>query len=284
MISTVTAIALSTGISVSYVLGIYLHNRNSHFPRDSPVTIRNRIKSVSIVTLANIILVPLVLCWLDPYYTLPQAFSRLGLIPGASLHFGFESLVSSVGDVFKCWLLLAVLYIGPILDYTLFDRKYAMADFRDNFTTLIGVRNHIVAPITEELVYTSCILNVCLLANMTLQNMIVYTPLLFGVAHLHHGWEMHQAGGTLRKIAVICTFQMAYTSVFGMLTNFIFLRTGSVWCCVVVHGFCNLMSFPSHDVSPKYGWGYAYYGLLVFGIYGFRHGLYPLTASEGALI
>ena len=42
----------------------------------------------------------------------------------------------------------------------------------------------------------------------------------------------------------ISAFQFAYTTVFGIYSAFLFVRTGHLTGCVIVHGFCNFMGFP----------------------------------------
>jgi prenyl protein peptidase len=39
-------------------------------------------------------------------------------------------------------------------------------------------------------------------------------------------------------------FQLAYTTLFGIHTSFLFLRTGSVWPTITAHIFCNIMGIP----------------------------------------
>lgn len=76
-----------------------------------------------------------------------------------------------------------------------------------NLTNLIWIRNHVMAPLSEEFTYRSCILPL-LLQNFSPFTAILISPLFFGVgekipqikkkkfittnlflAHFHHMWE-----------------------------------------------------------------------------------------------
>ncbi|KAI5479216.1 hypothetical protein MNV49_003910 [Pseudohyphozyma bogoriensis] len=146
-----------------------------------------------------------------------------------------------------------------------------------------GVRNYIVGPLTEELVFRSCIIAVSKLAGMSKSQMIFLTPLYFGIAHVHHAWETYVAGGrtsqSLKKGVLQSTFQFAYTTLFGWYASFIFMRTGSILPAFFVHSFCNAMGL------PPLGWAlYAFpqkklslWGSYVAGIAGFIYGFWRWT-------
>ena len=42
-------------------------------------------------------------------------------------------------------------------------------------------------------------------------------------------------------------FQSTYTTIFGMYSAFLFVRTGHIAAPVVAHGFCNFMGFPDFN-------------------------------------
>lgn len=107
------------------------------------------------------------------------------------------------------------------------------------------------APLTEEYVFRSCMIAILSQANHSSTYLIFVTPLYFGLAHLHHGWEVyHQLGCTrqaLKTAMMSSIFQFVYTTLFGWYVSFLFLRTGSFWPCFLCHSFCNMMGFP--DIS-----------------------------------
>lgn len=74
------------------------------------------------------------------------------------------------------------------------------------------------------------------------------TPLYFGIAHLHHAWEIYKSGGYTKRARttafLTCAIQLAYTTVFGWYANFLFMRTGTVWAPFLAHVLCNMMGLP----------------------------------------
>ena len=55
---------------------------------------------------------------------------------------------------------------------------------------------------------------------------------------------MFVLGAEWKQALFVSVFQMHYTTLFGMYSAFLFLRTGHLAAPVVVHGFCNFMGFP----------------------------------------
>lgn len=125
--------------------------------------------------------------------------------------------------------------------------------------------------------------------------------------HFHEFVNTHRTGAYLQTlltprilvVAVVDSLvRFAYTSIFGFLCAFVFLRTGSFWACLIMHSFCNSMGLPrvygrvgevyvgdrrDDRASLGMAWTVAYYVLLVTGAVGFRYLLCPLTASGDAL-
>ena len=46
---------------------------------------------------------------------------------------------------------------------------------------------------------------------------------------------------------MIALFKLFYTEVFGIYAGFIYIKTGSIWPATVLHGYCNLLGFPSFN-------------------------------------
>lgn len=143
-------------------------------------------------------------------------------------------------------ILTVVLFLGPLATL--------ISDERNRFYTipaywtaalknLIWWRNHVVAPFTEELTFRACMLPI-LLDYYSTSGAILISPLFFGFAHFHHMYERVKEGQTLLTAFCISAFQFAYTTVFGMYSALLFIRTGHLIAPVVVHGFCNFMGFP----------------------------------------
>lgn len=103
------------------------------------------------------------------------------------------------------------------------------------------------------------------LSNYSRGVMIWAAPCWFGLAHIHHAYETYKRLGrtsgalrtamlSSRKYVVVLivqnsdlrpsVFQFIYTTVFGWLCSFLFLRTGSILVPISAHVFCNIMGFP----------------------------------------
>lgn len=271
--SLLTYVTLYTSIvALSYVL--ILHVGAESGSRNEPSVIRIRLKKIIAISIANLIIAPIVLIY------------WLKLIPDLNSFFlimGFKNIfkVKSLIEVQKTLSLFMILFIGPL--------SQTITDFRleEHYSSYIEiVRDLLFAPMTEELFFTSLALGSFLSYELSKQAVPVYsptvfsgdnsidpylklTPLLFGFAHLHHAIEMFKSSVPILQIVIICGFQCLYTTLFGYLTNLIFVNTGSIWCCFIAHAFCNFMGLPSLNIEGSLSRKISYWFLLVFGIVGF---------------
>ncbi|RZC36981.1 Abi domain containing protein [Asbolus verrucosus] len=113
----------------------------------------------------------------------------------------------------------------------------------NNFKNLIWLRNHLVAPFSEEFTYRSCMLPLLLQCFPPLTSVFI-CPLFFGVAHFHHMQERIKYGMNFNTAFKIACFQFVYTTIFGMYSAYLLLRTGHFSSTFIVHAFCNHMGFP----------------------------------------
>jgi prenyl protein peptidase len=104
-------------------------------------------------------------------------------------------------------------------------------------------RNHVVAPFSEEFTFRACMVPV-LLGHYTHTQAIVISPLFFGVAHFHHMVERIRKGQEVLPAFLVSVFQFSYTTVFGMYSALLFVKTGHFAAPFVVHAYCNFMGFP----------------------------------------
>ncbi|CAO1615246.1 unnamed protein product [Jaminaea pallidilutea] len=148
---------------------------------------------------------------------------------------------------------------------------------------LYGLRNFIVGPLTEEFIWRSCILAVSAYSGSSRSWLIFGTPLYFGLAHIHHAWEVYTSRGrtdaAMRFAVLQSTVQFAYTTVFGWYANWLWLRTGSVVAPLVSHTFCNIMGLPNPWSAAR---DHPRRRTTIFlahvaGIVGFAFGVVPLT-------
>lgn len=147
------------------------------------------------------------------------------------------------------------------------------------------LRNLIIAPISEEVIFRACIIAPLLSSSShritgttttTTKKVLRPTqvcwisPLFFGLAHLHHFYEqyrklpiMERTKDAILKLTIGVLFQFLYTTLFGAYASHVFIRTGSLFSVILVHIFCNYMGLPEVGfVSPASGL-YCYRWLLI---------------------
>lgn len=241
------------------------------------------------------------------------------LTPIQSLHFlGCWPL--SIPDLVKSCALTLLLYLGPLFEKIFIEQD--LSDFRggrkvvETLSSWQGYRNFVAGPITEEVIFRSVLVPLHLLAKISPTKIVFLTPLYFGIAHVHHFYEftLTHPHTPLLPALLRSFFQFGYTTLFGWFADFIFLQTGSLYACIIIHSFCNWVGLPrfwgrvkrreQHPLSPVairgkddtdaiharggedalgLKWSIAYYVLLFTGVYLFYIGLWPLTTSEAAL-
>lgn len=249
--------------------------------------------------LIRVILITLTLTLTSPYIltnvlqVTPDYKSAMSIL-GFSDLFNFETQI----HMLKTLALFMLLFIGP-----LFQHVIELDSGLDLHAGILGIfRDIIIAPITEELIYSSLSLSPFLayemqasnvfewtprffINNESISKLVWLTPFLFGFAHLHH---LHNlvTRKTPQPIPIgnailIVSFQFIYTSLFGYLTNRILINTGNVWSCIIAHSFCNWLGFPSLDIGNTYNLSIRiiYWLLLIFGVWSFSNYFYILTAS-----
>lgn len=133
-------------------------------------------------------------------------------------------------------------------------------------------------------------------AGASLRTTIFLSPIVFGLAHVHHFLEFRIANPRVPLVPAVArsVLQFAFTSLFGAYATFLYLRTGSLLAVVVVHSFCNAMGLPRvwGAVEPYWlegrpgsarAWTALYYVALVLGAVMWWRNLYSLTESSLAL-
>lgn len=274
MYTKIQAIGFCILVACSYVGAIHIGTPTSirHKQRNDPDVIHYRMRRIGVLCGAMVVVVPFGLKYLHAYSSYGTIIRTLGVVPGYTNLGGFGV---DVMNVCRSVGLISVLYAGPILEYFVdidFDAATLKDGFHDAFLLVWGVRDHLFAPVTEELIYRSTILAFLQpFDSISRAHKVTLTPLFFGIAHVHHGYDLFTYGGAdLQTVAFTVLFQTTYTTIFGMLCNHVFLRSNNnLWCPVAVHAICNLMGFPKTSIGGPLAWRLAYYMLLVIGIYGF---------------
>lgn len=307
-----------------YVLPFYLSSATRPSPtltRDAPSSIRARTRAVTFSTVICLLLTAYVLH--EHHVSAGETLKLLGFWP------------ISLVDTAQSMLLVLILFAGPIFEHGIVDGGWRdWIKLKGVYTSLsswIGYRNYIVVshtmeplkfdvdqflqgPLSEELVWRSCIVPLHVLARFSGKKIVFLTPLYFGIAHLHHLYEFRITHPDISLLVAILRslFQFTYTSLFGFFAAFVYLRTGNVYTCMLVHTFCNWMGLPRFygrvgveagvPISPPSDdqtrisrnrmtayqgksqiWTVAYYTILVAGAVGFYWLLFPLTQSSHAL-
>ncbi|QPG95768.1 hypothetical protein C2857_001996 [Epichloe festucae Fl1] len=260
-------------------------------PRDAPEAIRARIRSVSLST-ALCSLVTFVLVKRSPISLNVSPWNLMGYWPIGMVEAG------------KTVLLTGLLFLGPLYECLLIDgnwRSWSSLDpLKQVWSDLAVWRNMVAGPITEECLFRSSAVPLLLMAGCDRKSIIFLSPLVFGLAHLHHFYEFRVTHPrTQLGVAVArSVLQLSYTTVFGAYATFLFLRTGSLLAVVAVHTFCNSMGLPrvwgllepywllggsNYQKISALKWTIPYYVLLLGGLVLWWQHLLSLTTSSTAL-
>lgn len=250
-------LCLSGAVAAAYVACIHVAvpHRLALLPRDHAEVIRFRVGRVLAlcVVLGAVLPVWAVLC--GDYPTWAAAVAGFGLVP-------------KWAGVPWCLGLCGWLYSGPLAVYLL-NSPQLLQDFKENYCAWTGFRNHVFAPISEEWVYRGCVFGL-LLPYVLAGPLVVWSPFLFGLAHVHHGYTLWRAGVSGGTVAATTAFQLLYTLLFGMAAGQVYCKTGNLACAVLLHAACNLGGFPDFDfVETHPQWKAVYVLLLVSGLSGF---------------
>jgi len=275
--------------------------------RDAPAVIKARIRTVTLA------------CVVASFATLCLLIATAKMEPVEALHYLGWWPVDLV-DIIRCGALTFLLYMGPLFEKIFIEQD--LHDFRrgrllvETLSSWQGYRNYVAGPITEEVIFRSVFVPIHLLAKVSPSKVVFLTPLYFGIAHVHHFYEftLTHPHTPLLPAFLRSVFQFGYTTLFGWFASFLYVRTGSIYPCVIVHAFCNWVGLPrfwgrvrrreQYALSPvplrgkddedlvtargadgELGlyWSVVYYILLFAGAYAFSAALWPLTRSGQAL-
>ncbi|KAI0641398.1 CAAX protease self-immunity-domain-containing protein [Trametes meyenii] len=252
-------LSFKNGVSLSTRPGEERAKEHDERWRNDPGVIRARLLAASVSTAVSVA----ALYWLVQSVTPESEKNQLSALVSTLARLGItvDFLGTSPFLIVLPCLVAPTLYLGPLyvawLCETLpFQRRWSVqVSLRPLFTTWVGLRNYVIGPITEEIVFRGCILGVYHMAGASRTKMIFLTPLAFGVAHLHHAWDTYSRYGrtaNAARVAILSTlFQLAYTSLFGFHCAYLFLRTGSLLPPTVSHIFCNIMGLPQYSLHLR---------------------------------
>ncbi|CAG5929643.1 unnamed protein product [Menidia menidia] len=242
-------------LACSYVGSLYVWR--SDLPRDHPTVIKRRFTSVLIVSGLSPLFV-----WTWREFTAVRTSSTLFALMGVRL----EGIIPAILAMDCPWSFIDGIRVA--LDPCFW--TLCLSDMR-------WLRNQVVAPFTEELVFRACMLP--MLVPCAGPSAAIFTcPLFFGVAHFHHVIELLRfRQGTLSGIFLSAVFQFSYTAVFGAYTAFLFIRTGHLMGPVLCHSFCNYMGFPAISTALEHPHRLTVLSSYLLGVLLFFIFLFPFT-------
>ena len=254
--------ALTACLVLACVFVFSLYAVDPGLPRNHPETVKRRLAVIVIV------------CILAPFYLWlwsdKDSSSGRPLLAVVGLRWK-----GRIPAILASLLLVVVLYAGPIVQATTSGQSLFAHLRQERFD--INFRNYIIAPFAEEFVFRGCMIPL-LLPHLGPLWTILFCPLFFGLAHVHHLVEW--ARGKEESFLTACgtvLLQVGYTSLFGMFSAFLFIRTGHLESAVMSHTFCNLMGLPAFEDIPHHPHP-ALIGLCyLVGLCGFGVLLFPLT-------
>lgn len=142
-----------------------------------------------------------------------------------------------------------------------------------------NIRNYVVAPWTEEIIFRGCMVPVLLASGMHPRKVSFVAPLFFGSAHVHHAALRLSYGERPLAVAIQTLFQLTYTSMFGSYGAYALIRSGSVVAVTMSHAYCNWMGLPDFSFAQKGNFLYKYriligvaYMIGIGSFYGFFYG------------
>jgi prenyl protein peptidase len=269
-LSYVAAVGWCFSVSILFVAALYflVPAKVRQLDRNAAIHIKWRTFAVFTVCTIVTILFPILMCssYQEEEQTAVSALKLMGWTSG--------------GCILQGVLLQAnLLYTGPIVTSLLYT-KYAhrrlqsegkTVSFLQTFYMLhiepivlsfsdgdssqrwSQIRNLLVAPLTEEVIFRGCMVYPLLLSGLTPLHTCLVAPLFFGTAHFHHALLKYKQGMPIRNVVMLTTFQFAYTSLFGAYATVAFIRTGSISAITLSHSFCNLMGLPDFGFMKQKG-------------------------------
>lgn len=273
-VSPFTALLGSFGLSFSFVGSLYLWKLAGYKDanRDDTGTIQRRFLSALLSCIFSVVLISSLT---DSAKEGDNGLTFFEL-------FGFESENVFLA-CFNCLVLTMILFVGPLAQHMVgvYEGSVEFFDLGDPW---VALRNYVLAPFTEEFVFRACLVRLWVAASFPMWTIIALSPFCFAMAHAHHFIEHMRKTGNKKTALTQVLFQVFYTSLFGMYSNFLLLRTGSTVAVILTHTFCNHQGFPNvgflfdryNPLHPHRLW---LGGLYLTGVVAFCCSIRPLSAG-----
>jgi prenyl protein peptidase len=151
-------------------------------------------------------------------------------------------------------------------------QSFLMPDSRDELW--MNIRNFVVAPWTEEIIFRGCMVPPLLASGMSPLQVSLVAPLFFGIAHIHHAMIRLSKGERVTSVLLMTIFQFLYTSLFGSYASYAYIRTGSVLAVTAGHTYCNWMGLPDLSFGqthhPMYRYRLVLLASFLLGVFTFK--------------
>ena len=246
------AVTFSFVSSLAFVLSLYaVPSRIRKLDRDNPTQIKWRISITFTISVLCVLMseklfcresVPVSSSHLFAFFSTELRSAMVALIQVTTLYTGPISYM-----IFQAFFSTSTLSDAAVLYWELFLAPTVNALFAPRTEQLrwVALRNLIIAPLVEELMFRACIVPAILSTGMAHGRICAIAPLFFGVAHMHHGAVRLSKGESLQTVLIQSLFQFAYTSIFGAYAAFVYIRSRSLLAVFVAHSVCNALGLPS---------------------------------------
>ena len=236
------AVLASLVLALGYVGSLYIARGESQRNRDHPMEIKARIKRVVAVSLVAPIMLML-------FFNPKEIPAVMGWRPK-----GFP------------FLTVVFFYLGDVM--------YGGLPGFKHLDKLILLRNLVVGPITEEIVFRGCITSILVQGGWGTWKSSFIGPAMFGIAHFHHLWDNIVHKKMPKKQAVLlASLQFSYTTLFGVIVSWIFIKTRSLFDVILIHAFCNVMGLPQIPETASQGAIYAVGYILFIALMHYLSGI-----------
>ena len=307
----------ASAVSALYVGSLYLWPARYRAPRDHPAVIRRRT-----VSLLGTCVASCALPWVALQIAPPCAAARAAgvALPATIAETTGFAVAGAPPAAIASLSLCALLFLGPLTRAALDEGAASVARlFADALApkSATAWRNHVVAPLAEEWVFRAvCVPTLVFAGAATVARAVALSPLLFGLAHVHHFFEARERArrreeATLRRCdadddcgdfgartvvdddararataaerratrraLIVVSVQFAYTSLFGAFAAFLMLRTGNACAPTAAHAFCNAVGVPDVAAAARSRHRNVVIVAYVSGILAFATLLRPLT-------
>ena len=251
--------------SISFVSSLYIFVPPSVrlLPRDHPLHIKWRSAATTSVVAVSLTMYPLLFCEYAKDHCADVSFYvYLGLVRNTSLTESITQDVKILCHVFLlylgsfCCTWMQIYHYARLIRqeetkskktekllfrlptprsiHTSFRHTYLQPKLQSFYSFInnqtirwIQLRNLLIAPITEEIMFRSILLPPLVSSGFSPVKSAWITPQFFGVAHFHHYFTKRNECAT-KQLFFELLLQWSYTTLFGAYASHVFIRTGSL--------------------------------------------------------